>query len=150
MLAAVTGAALIPVTGASAKTPPPAITAITGSSTGTVGSFCEFGVVVTYSPRQSPHALRTEKLIWGIRKATDNSSVGDIVPVTLGPSPFTPSGLAFLEGTGGALPAGSYSFDVQVFANGSAVSEQHTGTFTLNGMPAPAGCPAMGQLATFP
>jgi hypothetical protein len=110
---------------------------LTGSSAGAIGSFCSFNVVVTYSPI----AKHPETVAWSIRNAVDNSSVGGIVPVALGPSPFSPTGLSVL----GGLPAGSYYFDVQLLAKGSVRSEQRTGTFTTTGT-----CPTAGLLATFP
>jgi hypothetical protein len=138
---------VIPATEASAKPPPLAITAIAGSSTGTIGAFCEFGVVVTYSG----HAKHGDTLVWTILHADGSKAFGGSpTPEALGRSPFTPDGLAVTQGTPPVLSAGSYIFDVQLLTNTSVVSEQHTGTFTVSGLPAPSGCPPVGLLATYP
>jgi hypothetical protein len=138
---------MIPATGASAKPPPLAITAITGNSTGSIGSFCEFGVVVTYAGK----AKHAPEVVWTILHA-DGSKVfgGSPTPQALGPSPFTPPGLAVVQGSPPTMPAGSYIFDVQLLANGTVVSEHHTGPFPVSGLPAPSGCPTVGPLAAYP
>jgi hypothetical protein len=146
MLAAATCAALIPATGASAKAPL-AITTIVGNSTTGIGAFCGFGVVVTYSG----HAKHTDTLVWTILHADGSKAFGGSpVAYALGPSPFTPPGLSVVQGSPPTMPAGSYIFDVQLLANSSVVSEHHTGPFTMTGAPAPAGCPTVGLLATYP
>jgi hypothetical protein len=135
MLAAATCAAVIPATAASAKPSSLAITSLAGNSTGAAASFCEIDVVVVYSGK----AKHADTVAWTIWRATDNSEVGGPVPQALGPSPFTPTGLAV------QLPAGTYYFDVQLLANGSVLSQQKTSTFTTT-----ATCPAAGLLATYP
>ncbi len=140
ILAAATCAALIPATWASAKPTSPAITALAGNSTGSVGSICEFDVVVTYSSK----AKHADTVTWSLWSATANSEVGTpIGPRALGPSPFTTEQFGVEQPP--ALPAASYYFDVQLLVNGSVVSEQKTGTFTTTGA-----CPNAGTLATYP
>jgi hypothetical protein len=147
MLAAATCVAMIPAPGASAKPPVLAITGIVGSSTGSIGSFCEFGFVVTYSG----HAKHGDRVVWTFLHADGSKVFGGAPPSEpLGPSPFTTNGLAVTQGTNPSMPAGSYIFDMQLLANGSVVSEQHTSPFTMSGLPAPSGCPPVGQLATYP
>jgi hypothetical protein len=147
MLAAATCVAMIPATGASAKPPALAITGIVGSSTGFLGSICEFGFVVTYSG----HAKHSNTVVWTFLHADGSKVFGGAPPSEpLGPSPFTTNGLAVTQGIHPSMPAGSYIFDVQLLANGSVVSEQHTSPFTMSGLPAPSGCPPVGQLATYP
>jgi hypothetical protein len=149
MVAAAACATTIPATGASAKPPPLAITAIAGNSTGSLGAVCEFG---GSSPTRAMRNMATK---WFGRSCTltvRRYSVGAqprrrSVQV---PSPFTPFGLGVIQGSPPAMPAGSYIFDVQLLANGSVVSEHHTGPFPVSGLPAPSGCPAVGQLATYP
>jgi hypothetical protein len=140
-------AALIPAIASSAKRPPLTITAIVGNGTTGIGAFCGFDVVVAYSGQTK----RTPQVAWTILHA-DGSKVfgGSPVATALGPSPFTAPGLSVVQGTPPTMPAGNYIFDVQLLANGRVVSEQHTGTFPVTGLPAPPGCPAVGELATYP
>jgi hypothetical protein len=146
-LAAAVCAVLIPATGASAKPPHLAITAIVGNSTTGIGAFCGFDVVVTYS---GP-AKHSPQVVWTILHADGSKAFGGSpVAYALGPSPFTPPGLSVVQGSPPTLPAGSYIFDVQLLASGKVVSEQHTGPFPVSGLPAPTGCPPLGQLATYP
>jgi hypothetical protein len=133
---------VIPATGASAKPPPLAITAIAGNSLG--GQFCRYDVVVTYTG----HAKHGDEVVWQFLHADGSKLVsGAPTPVALGRSPFTALSLTLLDF---APPAGSYVFDVQLLSNGSIVSEQKTGTFSFNGLAPPMTCPIVGTIATFP
>lgn len=142
VLTAATCAAVIPATGASAKPPPLAITAIAGNSLG--GQFCTYDVVVTYDGR----AKHGDTVAWQFLHADGSKLIsGAPTPVALGRSPFTALSLTLLDF---APPAGSYVFDVQLLANGSVVSEQKTETFSFNGLAPPSTCPTVGTLAAYP